>query len=267
MQMALAVPEMTVHILNDTVGKELRILSPSSPIEKTAACSPRTPECDQVLRHHHQTPSNDDSQPNNCLRRVKKSVRFVPHVTVYPIRHWKNYSRDEIERIWYSDQEWTELKMACHAMVAQVTNKSIVTVTESSDEFRGLEFRTPQGHEIRSRNRMRAISAVLDEQDFQWNCGEDDAESIAIEYSKHAHVSMDAAHKMGLEDEYRAKRVYTEDADALLALHCPQPSTTRPSPTLLHHKCKILSPPSPPTTTSIAPQSHAVLPWGLRGRA
>lgn len=177
---------------------------------------------EQVLQQLRREKTNG-SHHRRSLRPVKKSVKFVPHATIYPVRHLKDYYKEDINRMWYSEQEWKQIKYDLYADVALLSDKSIVSATEICDNLRGLESRTPQGHQRRKRDRAWALAAVLEEQEIQWNHGHNDPNALAAVYHEYSQAGADAARTLGLEDELQAKLAYIDDADALLDLYRQNP--------------------------------------------
>ena len=66
---------------------------------------------------------------------------------------------------------------------------------------RGLEYRTCEGANRRRRNKARARTAVLEEQDSQWNQGVNEPEIIARIYSLASYHCQMAANEIALEDQ------------------------------------------------------------------
>ena len=136
----------------------------------------------------------------------KKTVRFLPCVLAYTIQHVNEFTNDETRQLWYQEDEIKVIKADCYDTAAMVAENR--TINESTQCFRGLEFRTPQGHKRRMRNKLCAIDAVLDEQEYQWTRHEDDAVLLASIYSEYTVASASAAHRLALEDEQEARMVY-----------------------------------------------------------
>lgn len=248
---------MDVQIIsnsNDSEEKEDIAFS-----EVSAASSSWTPRrgFEQVLNQLRREKTNG-SRHRRSLRSMKKSVNFVPHATVYLIRHLNEYTKEEINRMWYSEQEWKHLKQDLYAIVAMLSDKSIESVEERCGAFRGLESRTPQGHQRRKHNRAWAMAAVLEEQETQWNCDHEDPSALAAVYHEFSQPCVDAARTLGLEDELQAKLVYIADADTLLDLHHQKPkqSCVTWKATI---DCSL-------PTMSATRMSRKTSPWGARWR-
>jgi hypothetical protein len=267
--MVVVLPQLTVRILNDPVGTDRKLIMKKYPQEKPPSFCDDEMESSSnsnngfegVLQHIREDQTKEP-QSHFLLRPTKKSVQFVPHATVYPIRHVNDYEPDEVERIWYNDQEWKEMKLDYHAVVALVADK---TITEECGAFRGLEYQTPLGHRLRKRNRSRAIAAVLEEQKVQCHYHQHDHEAVATVYSEYSEPSAEAARRMGMEDEEQAKHVYLEagSAQALKELHHPKPIIQIPVPveqkTCLDRLPTSPSPP-PPSSTRRIRQAPTIFP-------
>jgi hypothetical protein len=131
---------------------------------------------------------------------------------VYSIDHINSYTQKEIDTIWYNDRELKLIKAECLETTVLVMERK--QLNEQTECFRGLEYRTPDGHRRRLRNKVRARDAVLDEQEHQWDTlGEEDdydPESIATVYNEYTQPCIAAAHSMGLADEIQAMLIYQE---------------------------------------------------------
>jgi hypothetical protein len=66
---------------------------------------------------------------------------------------------------------------------------------------RGLEFRTPAGAKLRKTNKLKALTAVWNEQVAQWKENYADDEAIRRVYLEHSVKCIETARKMGLHDE------------------------------------------------------------------
>ena len=76
--------------------------------------------------------------------------------------------------------------------------------------IRGLEYRTRKGAVRRQHNKLEAISAVLDEQDRQYNEGLFNEELLAEVYRSCASHCQDEAYILALKDEATARDLLTE---------------------------------------------------------
>jgi len=139
----------------------------------------------------------------------KKSVKFSPNVFVYRTKHINDFTDEEIHNTWYNDREMRAIVSDCVNIISTMKGK-YDSFTSSTDCFRGLEYRTPQGQKTRASNRFCAIDAVLEEQDIQWECKENDTDKISNNYMLYSKPSQAEAHRIGLEDEKEAMITYRE---------------------------------------------------------
>mmetsp|Transcript_6503 Transcript_6503/g.11207 ORF Transcript_6503/g.11207 Transcript_6503/m.11207 type:complete len:237 (-) Transcript_6503:80-790(-) len=148
------------------------------------------------------------SSTSTCFQQPQKSVSFAPQVKVFPIRHINDFTPYEVETIWYRERELKDIKADCLTTARLVFEQR--PLDEDTQCFRGLEYRTPDGHKKRVANKHSALDAVLDEQERQWDSDQDDAQDIADVYSEISRPCATAAHHAGLEDEAQAMLVYHE---------------------------------------------------------
>lgn len=156
----------------------------------------------------------------NRPRKLKASVSFDNAVRAYRHLHLNDMDQAEHEASWYSQEELDNIKRECHYTAKLVARGKLLphdddlTIQSCSSPtsltFRGLEYRTPDGANLRQVNKETAWDKVLDEQETQYKMGKylDDDESIARVYqevSRHCHH---AAHLMGLADAYYARQCY-----------------------------------------------------------
>jgi len=83
--------------------------------------------------------------------------------------------------------------------------------TTSSQNMRGLESWTAIGADKTTRAVEQCISAVMDEQDRQWEEDDDDADAIAQQSLYVTKDSARRARRNGLQDEKEAVRIRSED--------------------------------------------------------
>jgi hypothetical protein len=158
------------------------------------------------------------AQQEHCIIKSKKTrscVSFDKKVLVQPYLHLNDISDDEIDNVWYSRTELSEIKSDCrstiNSMVAGYWHEEEDTVYCS----RGLERRTPDCQKLRQQTKVDAWDAVLDEQDRQWSAGVSDIESLAREYSACTSLSAKIAHLMAVSDE---RTVYGNSQKTLINL-------------------------------------------------
>jgi len=131
---------------------------------------------------------------------IRRKIRWSGQVRVQEIRHLNNMSEAEREAVWMSPIDYKMIKnMAKTTVLMMMAGEHI---SEDDQDFcaRGLEFRTRKGNKIRSANKLRARSAVLNEQDLQRDEGFHDPEFIAMASLDVSYECREQAQKRGEQD-------------------------------------------------------------------
>lgn len=118
------------------------------------------------------------SVPTKNVRRRK--IRWSGQVRVQEIRHLNNMPESEREAVWMSPIDYKLIKNMAKTTVLMMMAGEHIDDEDPDYCTRGLEFRTRKGSKIRSANKLRARSAVLNEQDLQREEGFHDPEFIAM---------------------------------------------------------------------------------------
>jgi len=154
------------------------------------------------------TISSMDIKPNRKLP-LAKSVKFADKNEVFPIQHLDEMTDEDIFEIWYTSQEYSEIKQAYQLTIFMM--ESGETISGDEHTSRGLEYRTQEGAWARYENKRDAYNAVLDEQDRQWKVDKDDYEKIRQIYLKHSTKCANAAIVRALQDERDIKDYLEEE--------------------------------------------------------
>ena len=109
-----------------------------------------------------------------------KKVSFSTSVAVKEIRHINAFSEEEKEAIWCGERDYQIIKAMVKSTVIMMMKGEQIPEEDVDYCTRGLEFRTKAGSRVRSRNKMRARLAVLNEQDLQQEEGYFDPQFIAM---------------------------------------------------------------------------------------
>ena len=133
---------------------------------------------------------------------------------VRTIKHVNDISDSEIRKIWYQKEEYRHIKSNLSATVRNITSGKYNGDTDSHCA-RGLEFRTPYGSQLRRKNKLNALVAVLDEQDRQidMDCVCDEALSRA--YIDFSNARLLEAQRRGELDELEARRIHNGQQESL----------------------------------------------------
>lgn len=146
--------------------------------------------------------------------RRRRKIRWSGQVRVQEIRHINNMPESEIEAVWMSPAEYKMIKNGAKTTVLMMMAGE--TFREHDPDFcaRGLEFRTRKGNKIRAANKLKARSAVLNEQDLQREEGFHDPEFIAMASLDVSFEVREQARKRG-EKDARAIAEYMRDVHAM----------------------------------------------------
>lgn len=112
--------------------------------------------------------------------KANQKVTFSNVVIHKEIRHIQDHTEEEKEAIWMAVRDYQIVKAMVKTTVLMMMKGE--QISEDDEDFctRGLEFRTKAGSKIRSRNKLRTRSAVLNEQDQQDEEGYFDPQFIAM---------------------------------------------------------------------------------------
>jgi hypothetical protein len=135
--------------------------------------------------------------PPMQLRRHR--VSFNQNVLCRETLHKNDYTVEEKHNAWFQKAEMVQIKADMVATVRMITRGDLVddTVEHST---RGLEFRSREGANKRKINKFRALEAVLDEQDEQFDCGIVNDRAISLVYQSVSLRCRKEAHARGICD-------------------------------------------------------------------
>ena len=132
--------------------------------------------------------SSSVEQGTNKRKEIRK-IRFCESVQcllVVPKR--REYTRDDISRIWYVDQEYKAIKNEILLTLKQMM-KTFPAAENEHICYRGLESRTKEGALHKMLRRENAYDAVLGEQARQFDLEFNDPNLISIMYKRAAEES------------------------------------------------------------------------------
>ena len=155
-------------------------------------------------------------------RKRRKSVSFSKQLAaIQQIDSLDQISDEERSMIWFTREEFADIKSSYQEIIAMARNKEFV---QDSDNFctRGLECRSKAGSRRRRETQLNALFAVLCEQERQQIEGIEQLESLAIVYRQFSYHSQQAATNMGRRDEHDI-RAYTADTRAQFGLQVQIP--------------------------------------------
>lgn len=131
---------------------------------------------------------------------MRRKIRWSSQVRVQEIRHLNNISETERDAVWMSPVDYKLIKNMAKTTVLMMMAGEYIDDEDPDFCTRGLEFRTRKGSKIRSGNKLRARSAVLNEQDLQREEGFHDPEFIAMAALDVSYECREQAKKRGEQD-------------------------------------------------------------------
>jgi len=130
----------------------------------------------------------------------RRKIRWSGQVRVQEIRHLNNMPEAEREAVWMSPIDYKMIKNMAKTTVLMMMAGEHIDDDDPDFCTRGLEFRTRKGNKIRSANKLRCKSAVLNEQDLQRDEGFHDPEFIAMASLDVSYECREQAQKRGNQD-------------------------------------------------------------------
>jgi hypothetical protein len=131
---------------------------PSSRDSSSVDSATTTVTCSKKSALHHQTPAGEGRRP------CSKKVEFNRSVTVKPIPSLARFSKKERSNIWYSAEEYMDIRQSAITTVMKMAKREAVDL-DPNDSSRGLEGRTPQEDALRHERRQIIAWSVLTEQE------------------------------------------------------------------------------------------------------
>lgn len=160
------------------------------------------------------TKSDSNNSNDRCTERTlltksrrkaqkpKQSVNFNPKVRVRKISSHRKFSQEERSKMWWSAEEFQEIRDQAIATVKKMMKKEHVD-DDPNDCSRGLEFKTPKKNKIRQARKMEIIWTVLSEQEAKEEWG-NKSDLIAEIYIACSRSCIDEATSRGAMDAIHA---------------------------------------------------------------
>ena len=143
----------------------------------------------------------------------RKSVAIsVEPSTIHEIENLEQISEEERSNMWFTREEYSEIKASYLEIITMTRNKEFITDSERHCT-RGLECRSKAGSRRRRDTQRNALFAVLGEQERQQAEGIQQVDTLAVIYRQFSFHSQQAATNMGRRDEYEILD-YTADTRA-----------------------------------------------------
>ena len=152
-------------------------------------------------------------------KKCQKAVSFAECIeTVREIEQLTDFTAEERTSLWFSREEFDEIKAAYRNIIEMMRKKQLLTDTEEHCT-RGLECRSIAGSKRRRDTQLKGLLAVLGEQDRQKADGVQEPETMAIVYRQYAYHAQQAATNMGRRDyESVAEFMYDLPAEYRIGL-------------------------------------------------
>jgi hypothetical protein len=141
-----------------------------------------------------------------------KCLRFRPQVTVREIRHRNDMTKEMMEQVWMTPDDFTLIKNQCRMTLRLMRFDNSVDEELDGVDFcaRGLEVKTKDGQRERRDNKNAVRSAVIREQKAQRENGISDANFIAVVSMMKSQKSVRAARLVALRDAEEAVECIAE---------------------------------------------------------
>mmetsp|Transcript_11846 Transcript_11846/g.18182 ORF Transcript_11846/g.18182 Transcript_11846/m.18182 type:complete len:179 (+) Transcript_11846:273-809(+) len=143
------------------------------------------------------------SKPNRPDRPNKRSVTFFKDVTVREIVHVDDMSDKEKKSTWYTRDDLKRFRVKLYRDVLKLQNGT--TKDDKDLTLRGLECRSEEGLKSRRTNICESITAVLDEQDLQYESSCHNEEKIRKIYKEKTYQCEIDAQRVGASDAMEAR--------------------------------------------------------------
>jgi hypothetical protein len=137
----------------------------------------------------------------------ERSVTFFPGVNVRRTLHINDFSDDEFDACWFSNEDYNTMKKVVKRTVSMIEKK--VMIDEVNFSQRGIEGRTKEATVLRLGSRLTVLDAVLDEQQIQLAKGARDDELLAMAYAECINRSKITAYLKGIADEQFTRAIHT----------------------------------------------------------
>jgi hypothetical protein len=163
--------------------------------------------------HNHVQTTTDVKTASLAPKASRSSVSFHPNVTVQPILHIFNYTKEEVESCWYKRNDMIKIKKHIGRTLHKMADCQ--PLDDKKYCARGLESGTKKGSKLKFLNRKRAIGAVLVVCRAQKEEGRIlDEHMLAMVYKKCSRQCKMAAHLTGLADQDVAQALSGSDSDS-----------------------------------------------------
>ena len=170
-------------------------------------------DCNGVDKHHHRLKTEEEdttlskaaattaATTSNTATKRRKAVSFAPMIQCKETHHISDMSVEDVVATWWTPNDYHVIRKMVALTVKLISCGSKFGDDDTDFCERGLEIRTKDGARTRHTNKRKAISVVLEAQEFQIREGFTDPEYIAELYSEYTRNSNKESHEIGLKDE------------------------------------------------------------------
>jgi hypothetical protein len=164
------------------------------------------------------TTNSRNEEKKNANKSRSSSIRFSPKVNVRKFRD--TVTATEAKDVWYDQNDYDSFRNDTKECIRLVQTRSTNLLNDIIYCSRGAECRTTDRLKARSSARTKALNAVMDEQERQWDSSTEsssttfiyDDEAIAQLYYRCTLASRRQAQLVGLSDAQAAAAIQTETA-------------------------------------------------------
>lgn len=150
---------------------------------------------------------------------TQNHVTFAHQITMRETMGLDDYTIEEIDNAWYSEEEMFRVSKECIATLEKVKKGQRSQRKSERYCIRGLEPHTPIGSILKNKSRHTSIQSVLDEQWKQLTeRGGVDVESLCEVYHNTTASSQMWAQVIGSRDHHEAA-LYLDDVDTEYTVH------------------------------------------------
>jgi hypothetical protein len=118
----------------------------------------------------------------------------------FPIPHINDINDEEFLAIWYGPSDYKRIKTKIFLILRKIKKGKQIEENDKQS-VRGLECRTVHGTNLRQQKKLKAITAVMDEQDRQFDDDEQNDNLLAEAYRNATSHCQDEAYALGLKDQ------------------------------------------------------------------
>jgi hypothetical protein len=208
-------PSPIVHAQRHSIFMEA--ISATAPVMPIMQCSV---DMSETLGTAHMKPfrkisteRNFTSEPTKIASPVtalkhRRRMRFSLELNqFFPIVNIDNMDKADIHETWYKKRDYKAIKKNLIHILRKMANGEKIAET-NMQTLRGLEHRTREERLLRRNLRLAALTAVMNEQERQWDEDVQDDERLAKVCRDVTSHCQEKSHSKALQDEAALKKDY-----------------------------------------------------------